>query len=110
MTMVSAPGHASSAETGSGYTVKDAWDAFTYVYNPPLHLVVVSLDPICNVGSETGRTTVEMAAPGEAARTRRRCWKSQDRRGRCREGACRAGPAMESAMIDEIAAVGLQTR
>lgn len=60
MTMVGAPGHASSAETGSAYTVKDAWDAFTYVYNPPLHLV----DPICNAGIETGRTTVEMVRTG----------------------------------------------
>ena len=58
------PVTASSAETGSDYIVKDAWDAFTFVYNPPLHLVVVSLDPICNVGIETGRTTVEMARTG----------------------------------------------
>ena len=58
------PVTASSAETGSDYIVKDAWDAFTYVYNPPLHLVVVSLDPICNVGIETRRTNAQMVRTG----------------------------------------------
>jgi len=112
MTMAGAlPVTASSAETGSAYAVNDAWDAFTYVYSPPPHLVVVSLGLICNVGIDNRPNhrgddphRARRHGPGVATEYGRTSCS------RCRGGACRTGPAWSPAMIDEIAAVGFQTR
>lgn len=81
------------------------------MYNPPLHLVVVSLDPICNVGIETGRTTVEMVRTGRGGTDPASLLEMAGLAvADVVKVLVRSGPAMEPAMIDEIAAVGLQTR
>lgn len=48
------------------YAVNAAWSALTYIYDPLLHLDVVSLGLVYDVRDENGAIVVEMTLPATA--------------------------------------------
>lgn len=53
-------GGGSLSGLAAAYAVNAAWDALTYVYEPELHLDVVSLGLVYNVFAENGVIVVEL--------------------------------------------------